>query len=139
MTTEEQKKPSDAELRTIGGSSRFIETHPKVVPTDFGSVFAEKIMIGVDEVQGIVTMTFLQRNLHPQIGSNGWQISDVNWKVIAEVKTPMVEMNALMIYYIAVVTGGMDVLPVIQQYLKQHPKAPSEGKISYGPTRIETK
>jgi hypothetical protein len=137
MSADSQKQ-SEPTMRTVPTNSKYVDTHQKVLPTEFGSVYAEKVMIGVDEVTGTVTMTFLQRNLHPQITPSGWQISEVNWKVIAEVKIPINEMNAITLYYIAVMTGGLDILPTINQYLKLHPKPVQKKSIvSYGPDRLE--
>ena len=133
--TAEPAKPADVSP-TMSTRSKHVDTNAKVIPTDVTSAFADKVMIAIDENAGIVAMTLLQRTLHPQVSPNGWILSDENWKVIGEVKMPISEMNAVAIYHIAQITGGMNIIAMMQQYLKEHPRKRDNG-ISYGPTGFQ--
>jgi len=95
------------ESNTMSTRSTKVDTHPKVVPTDFSTVHVDRIMIGIDRATGIITMTLLQQSLIPQIGfKNEWNLSEELWKVVGEVKMSMSTMNSVLLYYVSELTGG---------------------------------
>jgi hypothetical protein len=121
---------------TMTTHTKDVQTNPKVVPSQFASTFVDKAMMAIDEKRQVITMTLLQRHLHPQVSPNGWILAEENWEVIGELKMPLTEMNAISLYYLSTITGGMNVFGAVQQYLKEHPREEEEG-ISYGPIGFE--
>ncbi len=113
-----------------------VKGNPIVVPSDVQSVHVDKTMIVVDENNQQVTLTLLQMHPKPKIDSNGWGLDQIYWDVVGEVKMPISQMNALAVYYINQISGGLDMMPIIQKYLKENPKTKKSG-ITYGPTEVK--
>jgi hypothetical protein len=121
---------------TVSTITKRVDTNPKVVPSQFASTFVDKAMIAIDESAELVTMTLLQRHFHPQVSPNGWILSEENWEIIGELKMPLTEMNAIAVYYLSTISGGMDIYGAVQQYLNEHPKE-QETRGNYGPTGFQ--
>lgn len=130
---QDNPKSNTMDIRTKG-----VDTHPKVVPTDFSTIHVDKVMIGIDRVSGIITMTLLQQSLIPQIGfKHEWNLSEEHWKVVGEVKMPVSEMNSVLLYYVSELTGGgVNIFEIIRQYLNEHQQNIDSRSVSYGPSSI---
>ena len=115
-------------------NDKVVEIHPKVVPSEHGSVHADKIMVGIDWPTHTATLTLLSMHPQPQVGSD-WVLAEVNWQIVGEIKVPIPVMDSLMIYYLQQISNGLDILPPIQNHLKNHPRERSKYSV-YGPTRI---
>jgi hypothetical protein len=123
-------------LKTAKGETKEIHKIPEIIPKDFPSVHVDKAMVAIDEGTDTATLTLLAMHVVPSIEKDGWGLDNVRWEVVAEVKMPMPALNAVTAYYIQQVSGGLDIVATIGEYLREHPKAPPKTGISYGPTDI---
>jgi hypothetical protein len=128
-------QPPEAEPK-LTAQTKNIRASPEMIPKDFPSVHVDKAMVGVDEGIDTATLTLLSMHVVPNLEQGRWTLDNVRWEVVAEVKIPIPALNAVAIYYIEQVTGGLNILPVIQKYLREHPKEPPKTGITYGPTEI---
>jgi hypothetical protein len=123
-------------LKTVKGETKEVHKVPEIIPRDFPSVHVDKAMVAIDESTDTATLTLLAMHVVPTIEREGWGLDNVRWEVVAEVKMPMPALNAVMAYYVNQVSGGLDIVATIREYLREHPKAPPKGGISYGPTDV---
>jgi hypothetical protein len=93
-------------------------------------------MVAIDWQTNTATITLLTMHPQPQIGSEGWVLSEINWNVVGAIKIPMPVIDALLIYYLQQISNGLDILPIIQKYMKEHPKN-DLSNMAYGPTIIK--
>jgi hypothetical protein len=77
-----------AENKDSTAHDKRVNVFPKVVPGAFPTVHADKIMVAIDRNNGIATLTLLAMHPQPQIGSEGWILSEVNWDIVGEIKVP---------------------------------------------------
>jgi hypothetical protein len=112
-----------------------VDIRPKVVPSQHGSVHADQIMVAIDWSTKTATLTLLSMHPQPQIGSEGWVLAEVDYEVVGEIKVPLPSMDSLMIYYLQQISNGLDILPLIQKHLAEHPRQ-RPYRVSYGPTQI---
>ena len=131
MTDEKPEEP------TLKGETKEFRKTPEVIPRDFPSVHIDKAMVGIDESADTATLTLLAMHIVPNIEKDGWGLENVRWEVVAEVKIPMPVLNALVVYYVQQISGGVNILPAIQKHLQEHPKGPPKTGITYGPTGIK--
>jgi len=124
-----------AENKDSTAHDKRVNVFPKVVPGAFPTGHADKIMVAIDRNNGIATLTLLAMHPQPQIGSEGWILSEVNWDIVGEIKVPIPTMDTLAIYYLQQISNGLNLLPLIQKHIQEHP--PRDPKtLSYGPTDV---
>jgi hypothetical protein len=126
---------AEHEVNTTWKDKR-VDAHPKVVPSQYGSIHTDKIMVAIDWQTNTATLTLLSMHSQPQIGSEGWVLAEVNWDIAGEIKVPLPAMDSLMVYYLQQISNGLDILPIIQKHLANHPRH-QPNYISYGPTNIK--
>jgi len=124
------------ELPTAKTHTKEMKNIPELIPKEFPSVHVDRAMVGINRHIDTVTLTLLALHVVPNIGREGWGLENVKWEVVAEVKMPMRAFSTLAFYYIQQISGGLDILPIIQKYQKDHPKTHRETDMSYGPTDI---
>ncbi len=127
-------EPNNSDPKLTRGTKN-IHTLPEMIPKDFPSVHADKVMVAIDEGASTAILTLLAMHIVPNFEQGKWTLEKVRWEVVAEVKISIAAMNAMAIYYIEQTTGGLNLLPVIHRYLQEHPKQMKTG-MSYGPTEI---
>ncbi len=100
----------------------------------FPTVHIDKAMVGIDSTTNMATLTLLSQHIIPKLDGQGWGLSNVKWKVEAEIKIPVPALNALVVYYITQVANGLNIMPIISKYLSEHPPPaiPKQGMF-YGP------
>lgn len=126
----------DEELPTADLYTKHPKAQPEVIPSDFATVHADMAMVAIDHAAGTASITLLQNHVIPKIGADGWDLDNIRWTIVGEVKIPVAAMNAVAVYYIQQVSNGLDVSPMIGEYLRKHPINLSKGGITYGPTAV---
>jgi hypothetical protein len=111
-----------------------INVESKVVPTQFPTVHVDKAMVAFDKYSHTITITLLVMHPLPQYqeSEREWTLSDMQWEVVGELKMSKQTMDALGSYYFDQRSNGLNVLPIVFNYLKEHPYDTKVG-MSYGP------
>jgi hypothetical protein len=127
--------PDVSDNKDSTAHDKSVNIFPKVVPAPFNTVHADRVMVAIDRSNGTATLTLLAMHPHPQIGSEGWILSEINWDIVGEIKVPIPTMDTLAIYYLQQISNGLNLLPLIQKHIQEHP--PRDPKtLSYGPTDV---
>lgn len=130
--------PDDESHMTL--KSRNVNARPEVIPKDFGSIHAGRIMVGIEWETQTVTLTLLTDHYIPKIDEfhGGWILDSIKWEVVGEVKIPIAAFNLTTAYYLHMVGNGFDVVNSLNAYLAKHPRKDTGGGVSYGPLDFKT-
>ena len=114
-------------------TTRHIEAKSELAPGNYATVHADKLMIGIDHQTSVATLTFLNSHPIPQVRPNGpWDLQNVMWDIVGEIKISLAAVSGPILYYLSVLTNGLDITPIINKHLQDHPQPPAQG-YSYGP------
>lgn len=120
------EQPSALNTKNLRISSNLI------FPEQLSSVHVDKAMVAVDHQTQTATITLLNSHPIPKV-SEGWGLDNMTWEVVGEIKIPVPALNALAIYYLTLLSGGVDVGRIIQEAIVREKRTPPKDGFSYGP------
>ena len=91
-------------------------------------------LVAIDRTTDTATLTLLNMHIIPKIGFKEWTLDNVVWDIVAEIKVPIPALNALVSFYVQEISNGLDVVPLIERHLQDHPINVEKTGTRYGPT-----
>ncbi len=119
------------------GYTHKVSNQPNIMRKEFGSTHSDMMLVSLDWEKNTVILTFLNSHILPDLKKEGWFIDNISYEVVAEIKLPRAVFDTSLVYYIWMVSGGLNIMPTLEDYLKKHPFPPEKQKgISFGPTAV---
>lgn len=131
--------PPGDDTPKVSFPAKTLETLPGVAPSEFATVSADKITASINFSADSATLTLLQQHPIPKLDSQGWGLEGYKWTVAGEVKIPLPMLNVFVLYYVNAISNGLNVLPLIQKHLKEHPMPEKMQKhgMTWGPSDVK--
>ena len=119
-------------------TSKDVDPKTELARSQYATVHVDKAMMAIDHGINTATITLLQMHAVPLPRPDEWGIESIVWDIVGEIKMPLAALNALLDYYVRVVSNGLQLMPLIQKHLQEHPYPQTKrGGVSYGPTAFK--
>ena len=102
-------------------------------PQSMQAVHVDKVLVTTQPGSEVATLTLLQMHVIPDRKREGFTLENLTYSIVGELKVPLSVMNELAVYYIHELTGGLDVVPIMQEYIKEHGKDEPYQRLNFGP------
>ncbi|TVP40534.1 hypothetical protein [Candidatus Nitrosocosmicus arcticus] len=103
-----------------------------ILPQQFSTVHIDNAMVAIDHGTQTATLTLLTSHPIPKF-SEGWGLDNITWEMVGEIKMPLAVMSSLSVYFMSVMSGGLDVLRLIQEQMMKNKTQPPQNGTTYGP------
>lgn len=111
-----------------------MKANVELARSQYSTVHVDKMMIAIDHVFGTASITLLQMHMIPlPRPSAEWGVEGVVWDIVGELKVPLGVLNNLLFYYAMDISNGLDIGPLLQKHLEDHPNTKKGMGMTYGP------